>query len=96
MISASEEDFELELRSLPGVLNVGIAHHDNGDVDSVTLFVRDQDPDAVRDVAMHVASLYYADATVTVEDASDRPAVIAVRRGAGRARCGQSSTKRTA
>jgi len=30
MISSSEEDFELELRSLPGVLNVGISHAENG------------------------------------------------------------------
>jgi hypothetical protein len=70
MISSSEEDFELELRSLPGVLNVGIGHLENGDVDSVTLFVRDQDPDAVRDVALHVSSLYYPDVKVTVEDAN--------------------------
>jgi hypothetical protein len=73
MISSSEEDFELELRSLPGVLNVGISHLDNGDVEAVTLFVRDQDPDAVRDVAMHVSSLYYPDVIVTVEDANRAP-----------------------
>jgi hypothetical protein len=73
MISSSEEDFELELRSLPGVLNVGISHLENGDVDAVTLFVRDQDPEAVRDVAMHVSSLYYPDVTVTVEDANRAP-----------------------
>jgi hypothetical protein len=70
MISSSEEDFELELRSLPGVLNVGISHRENGDVDGVTLFVRDQDPEAVRDVARHVSSLYYPDVTVAVEDAN--------------------------
>jgi hypothetical protein len=75
MISSSEEDFELELRSLPGVLNVGISHAENGDVDAVTLFVRDQDPEAVRDVAMHVSSLYYPDVTVTVEDANRAPSV---------------------
>jgi hypothetical protein len=74
MISSSEEDFELELRSLPGVMNVGITHLDNGDADTVTLFVRDQDPETVRDVARHVASLYYPDATVTVEDADQAPA----------------------
>jgi len=58
MISSSEEDFELELRSLPGVINVGITHLENGDADAVTLFVRDKDPEAVRDVALHVTSLY--------------------------------------
>jgi hypothetical protein len=75
MISSSEEDFELELRSLPGVTNVGISHRENGDADSVTLFVRDQDPETVREVALHVASLYYPDATVTVEDASQAPSL---------------------
>jgi len=76
MISSSEEDFELELRSLPGVLNVGIGHAGNGDVDAITLFVRDQDPEAVRDVAMHVSSLYYPDVSVTVEDANRAPAAL--------------------
>jgi hypothetical protein len=73
MMSTSEEDFELELRSLPGVLNVGINHMDNGDVESVTLFVLGHDPEAIRDVAMHVASLYYPDASISVEDASRAP-----------------------
>jgi hypothetical protein len=70
MKSTSEEDFELELRSLPGVMNVGITHLDNGDVDAVTLFVRDHDPETVRDVALHISSLYYPDATVSVENAN--------------------------
>jgi hypothetical protein len=74
--SSSEEDFELELRSLPGVLNVGISHLDNGDVDAVTLSVRDQDPDTVRDVAMHISSLYYPDVMVTVEDANRAPTAL--------------------
>jgi hypothetical protein len=30
--STIEEDFELELRSLPGVVNVGIVHSEEGDV----------------------------------------------------------------
>ena len=30
MTSTIEEDFELELRSLPGVVNVGIRHRDDG------------------------------------------------------------------
>lgn len=68
MMTPTEEDFELELRSLPGVLNVGIAHRDNGDVESVTLVVYGQDPAAIRSVALQVVSLYYPDATVTVED----------------------------
>jgi hypothetical protein len=70
MMSPTEEDFELELRSLPGVLNVEIRHRDNGDVDAVTLIVHGQDPGAIRVMAKQVVSLYYAEATVVVEDAS--------------------------
>ena len=35
MSSTIEEDFELELRSLPGVVNVGIVHDGEGAVESV-------------------------------------------------------------
>lgn len=70
MMSPTEEDFELELRSLPGVLNVEIRHRENGDVDAVTLIVHGQDPGAIRVMAKQVVSLYYAEATVVVEDAS--------------------------
>lgn len=79
MMTPSEEDFELELRSLPGVLSVGVDHRDNGEVDAVTLFVRGQDPESVRHVALQVASLYYPTAAVTVEDANRAPSS---RRGA--------------
>src|SRR5674476_1127110 len=75
MTATIEEDFELELRSLPGVLNVGISHGDSGEVDAVTLLVRGQDPEAVRDGAVQVASLYYPGAAVIVEDAKDLPSV---------------------
>jgi len=75
MTATIEDDFELELRSLPGVLNVGISHGDGGEVDAVTLLVRGQDPEAVRDGAVQVASLYYPDAAVIVEDAKDLPSV---------------------
>jgi hypothetical protein len=75
MTSTIEEDFELELRSLPGVLNVGISHGAGGEVDAVTLLVRSQDPDAVRDGALQVASLYFPDATVIVEYANSVPPV---------------------
>ena len=39
MMSATDEDLELELRSLPGVLNVEIRHLESGEVDVVTLIV---------------------------------------------------------
>ena len=80
MMTPSEEDFELELRSLPGVLSVGVDHREDGEVDSVTLFVRGQDPESVRHVALQVASLYYPTAAVTVEDANRAPVA---RRGEG-------------
>lgn len=70
MMTPSEEDFELELRSLPGVMSVGVDHRETGEVDAVTLFVRGQDPESVRHVALQVASLYYPTAAVTVEDAN--------------------------
>jgi len=70
MMTPTEEDFELELRSLSGVLNVEIQHRENGDVDSVTLIVHDQDPNALRVMATQIVNLYYTDASVKVEDAS--------------------------
>lgn len=69
MTATFEEDFELELRSLPGVVNVGIDHLENGEVDAVVLFVRNHDPETVRESAVQVASLYYPDASVILEEA---------------------------
>lgn len=71
MMSRTEEDFELELRSLPGVMNVGISHRDNGDVEVVTLVVSGQDSTTTRGVASQIASLYYPDAVVIVDDAKN-------------------------
>jgi hypothetical protein len=73
MTSTIEEDFELELRSLPGVVNVGINHADGGDVDSVVLFIRNHDPEAVRESAIQVASLYYPEASVVLEQVNGIP-----------------------
>jgi len=67
---AIEEDFELELRSLPGVLNVGITHGLRGEVGAVTLLVRSERPEVVRESALQVTSLYYPDADVVVESAN--------------------------
>ena len=69
MMSRTEEDFELELRSLPGVLNVGISHRDD-EVDVVTLVVNSKDPSATKLVATQIASLYYPEAAVVIEDAN--------------------------
>ena len=71
MMSRTEEDFELELRSLPGVLNVGITHRDDGNVEAVTLVVFGQSPDATLGVGKQIVSLYFPDATVTVQDADE-------------------------
>src|SRR5580658_1354754 len=70
MTATFEEDFELELRSLPGVVNVGINHLETGEVNAVVLSVRNHDPEAVRDSAVQVASLYYPNASVILEEAS--------------------------
>jgi len=69
-MTPTEEDFELELRSLSGVLNVEIRHRENGDVDAVTLIVQGQDPGAIRVMATQIVNLYFTDASVVVEDAS--------------------------
>ena len=68
MISPTEEDFELELRALPGVVNVGFRYGDKGDVDAVSLVVHGDDAGPVRVVAKQIVSLYYPDATVSVEE----------------------------
>jgi hypothetical protein len=69
MTATIEEDFELELRSLPGVVNVGISHRESGEVDAVVLSIRNQDPESVRESAVQVASLYFPDASVILEEA---------------------------
>ena len=70
MTATIEEDFELELRSLPGVVNVGIRHRDDGGVEAVVLSIRNHDPEAVKESAVQVASLYYPDAAVILEETS--------------------------
>jgi hypothetical protein len=83
MSSTIEEDFELELRSLPGVVNVGIVHNGDGAVESVVLTIRNHDPEIVRESATQVASLYYPDAAVILEETraarADRGGVSAAR-----------------
>lgn len=94
MMSPTEEDFELELRSLSGVLNVEIGHRENGDVDSVTLVTMGQDPSAIRVMATQIVNLYYAEASVIVEDATRALApreIQAVRVALVRAEFNQSS-----
>lgn len=68
MMSRTEEDFEVELRSLAGVLNVGMSRRADGDVDAVTLIVNTNDPEATRIMAFQIASLYFPEAKVVVED----------------------------
>jgi hypothetical protein len=68
MISPTEEDFELELRALPGVVNVGFRYGDQGDVNAVSLVVHSDDAGPVRVVAKQIVSLYFPDATVSVEE----------------------------
>ncbi len=68
MISPTEEDFELELRALPGVVNVGFRYSEKGDVEAVSLVVRGSDTGPLRVVAKQIVSLYYPEASVTVEE----------------------------
>ncbi len=75
MISPTEEDFELELRALPGVVNVGFRYSDKGDVEAVALVVQSEDAGPVRVVAKQIVSLYYPDATVSVEEMQSAPIV---------------------
>jgi len=70
MTATIEEDFELELRSLPGVVNVGISHLPSGEVDAVVLSIRNHDPELIRESATQVASLYFPNASVILEEAS--------------------------
>jgi hypothetical protein len=79
MISPTEEDFELELRALPGVVNVGFRYGEKGDVDAVSLVARGDDAGPVRVIAKQIVSLYYPDATVSVEEM--KPATAAPRTG---------------
>ena len=67
-MSRTEEDFELELRSLPGVLNVGMSHRESGDVGVITLTVSNNNPALTRFVASRIASLYFPDAVLVVDD----------------------------
>src|SRR5487761_2184698 len=70
MMSRTDEDFELELRSLEGVLNVGITHNDAGDIEAVTLIVDSKDPSATHKVASQISSLYYPEAKIVVDGTS--------------------------
>ena len=67
MMSTTEEDFELELRTLPGVLNVGIEHSSSGDVEGITLVVIGQNPGTTRTLASQIANLYFPNIAITVE-----------------------------
>jgi hypothetical protein len=80
MTSTIEEDFELELRSLPGVVNVGINHRENGEVEAVVLTIRNYEPEVVRESAVQVTSLYFPDAAVILEEAGT---AVPVRTGNG-------------
>lgn len=71
MTTRTDEDLELELRSLPGVLSVSIAYSDRGDAEVVTLLVIGPELDSTRSEAQLILSLYYPEATLVVEEAND-------------------------
>ncbi|MHB1905445.1 MAG: hypothetical protein ACYCRG_00855 [Acidimicrobiales bacterium] len=63
-----EEDFELELRSLPGVLNVGFERDEDGGVTTVTLVTNAPNREEITTVAQQISALYYPEAHVVVDD----------------------------
>jgi hypothetical protein len=71
MTTRTDEDLELELRSLPGVLSVSIAYSDQGDAEVVTLLMIGLELDALRSEAQLILSLYYPTATLVIEEAND-------------------------
>jgi hypothetical protein len=75
MMSITEEDFELELRSLPGVLNVGMIHRDNGEVEKVKLVIQGPNAGPIRAQATQIANLYFPDVTIELEVADTVQAI---------------------
>jgi len=75
MTARIEDDFELELRSLPGVVSVGIRHGEGGEVEAVSVLSRGQDPEAVRESAVQLASIYFPDVPVVVGAADESDGV---------------------
>ncbi len=71
MTSRTDEDLELELRSLPGVVSVSIAYNERSDADVVTLLTISPDLDVTRTEALQVLSLYYPSASLVIERAND-------------------------
>lgn len=75
MTTPTEEDFELELRSLPGVLNVGLTSNDDGIVEMVTLVIMNENPTTVRAQAAQVANLYFPGVVIAVDVADSQRVV---------------------
>ncbi|HEV2360377.1 MAG TPA: hypothetical protein VGS21_01620, partial [Acidimicrobiales bacterium] len=62
-----EEDLDLELRSIEGVVNVGVDRLEGGAIESVTLLVASGDSAKIKADATQIASLYFPDVEVLVE-----------------------------
>jgi len=71
MTSRTDEDLELELRSLPGVLSVNITYDDRSDAEVVTLLATSPDLETTRAEALQVLSLYYPSASLVIDRAND-------------------------
>lgn len=71
MTSRSDEDLELELRSLPGVLSVSVNYDGRDEVENVTLLIISSDLEGVKSEALQILSLYYPDASLLIEAADD-------------------------
>ena len=71
MTSRSDEDLELELRSLVGVLSVNVNYDERGDAAAVTLLVISPDLETTRSEALQILSFYYPEASLVIEQAND-------------------------
>ncbi len=67
MNSRSDEDFELELRSIPGVIAVSVARDDAGVASSVTLHDAGTQHGRTETLARQILSFYYPRAALLVE-----------------------------
>ena len=86
MNSRSDEDFELELRSIPGVVSIAVARNDAGATSRVTLHDAGTQHGRTETLARQIMSFYYPKADLVVEsialagEQSHRPARVIIER----------------
>lgn len=85
MSARSDQDFELELRALPGVVSMSVRRDDDGHATSVTIHDAGAALEVTRARAREILGLYYPRAELVVEAmnlavATPRPARVALER----------------